>query len=514
MNTDSYDEIPYDSVPIHETHPAQLALLGTLFGLQPAAPEHCRVLEFGCASGGNLIPLAWHFPDSEFVGIERSAEQAAAGRALIADLGLRNIRILQADVLTLDARALGHFDYAVAHGFYSWVPDAVREHMFRILSATLAAQGIGYVSYNVYPGWRWRGMVRDLLRHAVRDCPTVRGRLAAAREAVRQYEAVFAGRRDPVSVLLHAELVQLGSRHPSYLYHEYLVDENTPFLFTDFMARAAQHGLQYLCETELHTMFPDGLGAAAGALVDAGRDIVTQEQTLDLLRMRLFRQTLLCRQERQVERELELERFAELAYHALLVPAEMPDRSRSEEQVFRTPEGETCPVSHPLTRAALQELAEAYPDALAFEELATRAAARVRAAGGPDTERDALLTELLQLFLRQFVGAALRPEKFPRADRQRPRVTALARGQAAAGLGHVATVRHKPMELDAVVTHLIGYLDGSRHHAELAALLVRDLEAGRIRLDMPLPSHAVLASAMESSLDRTLQRLAQQGLLA
>jgi len=514
MTPDSYDEIPYDSVPVHETHPAQLALLGSLFGMTPAAAERCRVLEFGCASGGNLIPLAWHLPDSEFIGIERSAEQAVAGQKLIERLGLGNIRILQADVLTLDTKAIGSFDYAVAHGFYSWVPDAVRERMFELLSATLAPQGIAYVSYNVYPGWRWRGMVRDLLRHAVRGTYGVREQVAAAREAIGRYEAAFAGQADPVSAMLRDELARLAHRHPSYLYHEYLVDENTPFLFGDFMATAARHGFQYLCETELHTMFPDGMGEAATDLVDAGHDIVEQEQMLDFLRNRMFRQTLLCRQAVRVERELELERFAELAYHAFLLPETTPDLAVPGEVRFQAPEGESCTVRHPLTQAALHELASVYPDAIGFPELAARAADRVRRHGGPAGERDALLVELLQLFLRQFVDASLRPAQFPRGERERPCATALARAQAASGLGHVATVRHKPMELDAVVARLIGYLDGRHRRDELAALLVRDLEAGRLHLDTSLPSHAALASAMAGSLDRTLDRLAQQGLLA
>ena len=513
MTADSYDQIPYDSTPIHETHPAQLALLGTLFGVQPAMPARCRYLELGCASGGNIIPLAYALPDSDIVGIERSAEQAAAGQALIAALGLRNVRIVQADVLELDFAPLGPFDYIVAHGFYSWVPAAVRARLFGILAEQLTPQGIGYVSYNVYPGWRWRGMVRELLRYQVRELSGPRERLAAARTAIDQYAAAFAGHPDPVVAMVREELLRLRTRHPSYLYHEYLVDENTPQLFSDFMAAATRHGLQYLCETELHTMFADDLDAAAQVLVDASDDIIQQEQTLDFLRNRLFRQTLLCRREVIVQRELDLERFAALAYHASLTPTGTPDLERHSEQVFVTPEGERCVVRHPLTKAALLELAEAYPAALTFTELAERAAQRVRRAGGPATEREALLIELLRLFLRQMVGGALQAESFARPDRARPCASRLARAQVAAGLGHVATIRHMPMGLDAFVAHLIGYLDGQRDRAELIKLLRRDLETGRLTLEGDAPAGATLTSTLAANVDRILAMLAQQGLL-
>ena len=34
------------------------------------AVASCRVLELGCAAGGNLLPMAASLPDSEFVGID------------------------------------------------------------------------------------------------------------------------------------------------------------------------------------------------------------------------------------------------------------------------------------------------------------------------------------------------------------------------------------------------------------------------------------------------------------
>ena len=62
MSTTSYDEVPYPSFPFAETQPAHIATVGRLFGLVTPAPGAARVLELGCAAGGNLNPLAVAWP--------------------------------------------------------------------------------------------------------------------------------------------------------------------------------------------------------------------------------------------------------------------------------------------------------------------------------------------------------------------------------------------------------------------------------------------------------------------
>src|SRR5262249_29590623 len=164
----SYDDVPYDSHPIWVTHPDHLAVIATLAGMRPAPVEHCRVLELGCASGGNLIPMAVALPESQFVGIDLSPAQVADGQATIAALGVRNVTLEAQSILDLD-ESIGTFDYIVCHGVYSWVPPAVQDGILAVFARHLAPQGVAYVSYNTHPGWHLRGMVRDMmLFHAAR----------------------------------------------------------------------------------------------------------------------------------------------------------------------------------------------------------------------------------------------------------------------------------------------------------------------------------------------------------
>ena len=89
-----YDAIPYASFSHPATRPANLYTVGTLFGV--AAPDFraARVLELGCASGGNLIPLAFQYPDSHYVGIDYSERQIEMADKSVSDLGLENIELI------------------------------------------------------------------------------------------------------------------------------------------------------------------------------------------------------------------------------------------------------------------------------------------------------------------------------------------------------------------------------------------------------------------------------------
>jgi hypothetical protein len=86
LKQSSYDEIPYESQPFAQSHPDRLATLGRFFGLSPAPVTQCRVLELGCASGGNLIPMAYHLQGaSHSQSAPRSGEHGSGFKAAGSD---------------------------------------------------------------------------------------------------------------------------------------------------------------------------------------------------------------------------------------------------------------------------------------------------------------------------------------------------------------------------------------------------------------------------------------------
>ncbi|MFN0035513.1 MAG: methyltransferase domain-containing protein [Saprospiraceae bacterium] len=148
----SYDQCAYPSYPYPQTHPDRLATIAALFGLNPPDVERCRVLELGCAGGGNLLPMAEQLPGSTFVGIDNSAKQIEQAVQATKALGLTNI-----DFRTLDLREIddgfGEFDYIICHGLYTWVPKELQPKIIAICRRHLAANGVAFISYNTLPGW-------------------------------------------------------------------------------------------------------------------------------------------------------------------------------------------------------------------------------------------------------------------------------------------------------------------------------------------------------------------------
>src|SRR5438067_313897 len=162
----SYDAVPYESLPFVDTHPSRVAAVARLHGLNPPAVERCRVLELGCAHGSNLIPMAVTLPESRFVGIDLSRRQIADGQNVVAALGLTNIDLQPLSILDVDEK-LGVFDYVICHGVYSWVPAEVQRKILDICARQLSPDGVALVSYNTYPGWFVRQMVRELMLYHV-----------------------------------------------------------------------------------------------------------------------------------------------------------------------------------------------------------------------------------------------------------------------------------------------------------------------------------------------------------
>jgi len=59
-----YDMTPYTSISFPQSAPGQLAAIAHLFGLETPEVSSARVLEIGCAAGGNLIPFAAAHPQA------------------------------------------------------------------------------------------------------------------------------------------------------------------------------------------------------------------------------------------------------------------------------------------------------------------------------------------------------------------------------------------------------------------------------------------------------------------
>ncbi|MBE0510501.1 MAG: class I SAM-dependent methyltransferase [Gammaproteobacteria bacterium] len=466
---DSYDDIPYQSHAIPETHPQALAALARLSGIESANPQQCRVLELACASGGNLIPMAWQLPGSQFVGIDLSAVQIHEGQQRIAQTGLTNIQLQTGDIL--DYQPEGPFDYIIAHGVYSWVPEAVRSAILRLCQQHLSPQGIAYISYNTLPGWRMRGMLRDSLLHSVDRQSAPAARLAAAHHFLNRFEQGLGDIDALHSEYLRHEIGHIRSTHPSYLYHEYLAETNQPFLYRQFVADAAGHGLKPFGDARLHTLFAATLGEHAAEMVEDGDSPLERQQRYDFLVNRNFRQSLLCRSELPSLDEPSPEAFARLALFSTLQPPRKLDLRKAKPQPFTDTHGQQHPVSHPLSKVALSLLARAQPAALAYPELEAQAQHLLMQQGDPRfaAQPEHLFGELFMLYAHQHIGASPEPEAMPSVNLSTPAVCPHARVEAP--LGQLTGRHHRTLRLGRDEMQLIALLDGTRDREALLTSL-------------------------------------------
>ena len=284
LETNSYDELPYLSKPFQQTHPRRLATIATLFGMQPKQIPDCRVLEIGCASGSNLIPMACEFPKGQFVGVDLSIHQIKKAKQTAEALNINNIDLRHCDILDIDD-SFGKYDYIVAHGIYSWVPDNVQKHILKVCKHRLNEQGVAYISYNTYPGWRMRGLLRDMMLYHANNFEDIPTKIIQAKALINFLSETVPAENNAYGTLLRDELERMKNWNDSYFRHDLLSEVNDPIYFYQFIEKAKTEGLQYLAETEVSSMIANIFDAKVKETLDKiGTNIIQREQYMDFIR--------------------------------------------------------------------------------------------------------------------------------------------------------------------------------------------------------------------------------------
>ena len=458
-----YDQVLYPNVPFLQTHPDRLATLGILFGLDPAPVSKCRVLEVGCGDGENLIPMAFENPASEFLGLDAADVAIRAGNREIAAHGLTNIRLEHVD-LTDAGSEIGVFDYLIAHGFYSWVPEPVRDKLLALAQAVLSPHGILFVSYNALPGGRIRQMFRDMMMFHLGEVTELEAAVQGAREVVQWFQASRAS-EGPLGIF-QSQIEAIMERQPNVLYHDELNAVYHPVYLHEFLAHAGGFGLQYLSEANYYDTQPGNLPGAVVAEIDRvsrGNRII-RDQYFDFMKCRMMRQTLLCRRDIVLPDAPLANRLALLYAASAAKPVSpKPELGPGIAEEFRGGRGTGVTTAHPLTKGVMLSLSEVWPQALSFPELL---AAACRLTGEPP-DAEGLRRILMSTFGAGVIELHSRPPRCVAGVSQFPVASELVRSQVRRGRC-ATTARHTTIEAkDQNIRLLIGLLDGTR---DLAAL--------------------------------------------
>lgn len=300
MQQTIYKELGYKSYPFPFTTPAYLEAYGALIGLNTPPAKTARVLELGATYGGNIISQAVFNPEATFVGIELSQDQVEKGNQIICDAKLENVSLIQGNILNFE-ESMGTFDYIIAHGFYSWISDEMKNKLLNIISSHLADNGIAYVSYNTYPGWHTMEEVRQLMLFANRD-----------QDNLTHKEKVLRGKT--VGSLVGAQILNydnlkernskfLGAlrsimqKDDYYVGHDHLEPHNDPCYFYQFNDHLKAHDLAYVCDADLTLSMVRTYDESIADKLEqlAPNSQADQEQYLDFILDTTFRKSIICK---------------------------------------------------------------------------------------------------------------------------------------------------------------------------------------------------------------------------
>lgn len=489
-----YDDVPYPSFVFPQTNPDRLSTLARVHGIDAADPAKCRMLELGCGDGTNLLSLAYMLPESRFVGIDLAATHINAAKRSALELGLANVEFLEMDVTQADPAALGEFDFIVAHGLFSWVPEFVRPAIFDLYANCLAPTGVGYISYNALPGCHIREITHGMMKFATRNISDPREKVAAGIEFLES--VVDAAEEDSVyQTMLDLELEQISERTPENVFHDDLSEMNRPFYFEEFTDLLEKHGFQYLCEAE-----PSELGKQAAFKFPEGfsSDVTAREQYRDFAIGRRFRTTLFCQKDLAVDRDFRPERLKGLRFAAQLETDSSDSTANDSPVSFTTPKGNKVTLNHPLTKAGLTAIADAWPRALKLTDIV-----------GAANEADAMVTlgYFTQLYMAGFLKAHCLEQQFFTEISERPEASRFARYQIERGSNAVATLTGLNLEIkDPAIGRLLYLADGTRD--------IDDLTQSMLEFAAEFNAEEMLdPGEMKASVLNNLQAFADAGLL-
>lgn len=491
MTTDNvYDASPYPVLSHSDTHPDKAATIATLLGLNPPPITNCRVLELGCAGGGNLLPMAESLRNSTFVGVDYATKQIEQARERAEQLSLTNIRFETMDILDID-EDFGEFDYIIAHGVYSWVPEDVRDYVLHICKHNLSPNGLAYISYNTYPGWHSLMVVRDLMLWHTRTSETPEQKMEEAfgitaflAETMRRtgHNPAYAAYLDRY---MSKRFKYDKDKHPlleTSLLHDEMEEVNQPVYFHEFHSHAQEHDLQYVAEVPfVQVLMPDIPVEVQQHLGSLATNLVEMEQYVDYVRHRTFRRTLLTHEATQIERKLTAEPVMKFYVASRAKVVDDPDASDDIER-FADSDDVTLSINHAVSKAAMHHLIETSA-IFSFDDLFDIACERINLTNATEQDRQVLAANLLQGFsssteLVEFFtvnpGAVATVSDKPRA-RPIARLDAINHD-----LPNTTNLKHERLILDPFIRLILPYVDGEHSRDDILDKLVEHVSEGRI----------------------------------
>lgn len=288
----SYERLPYKSKTYKHTNPSYQRYIAHVKGLKTNEIENARVLEMGCSFGGNIIPFAVGYENSEVIGIDLSKVQVDKGNEIIKGIGIDNIKLYNMNILDYN-QEFGLFDYIICHGVYSWVPEIVQDKILDVIKKSLKPNGIAHVSYNTYPGWKSIEIYRDSALFRLETLKDQNIDLDESTQVLLSRKmANFIKEQSFMDEHIKEKSEGILSGEEHYIYHEYLEVFNKPQYFNEFVEKIEEKGLKYVSDTVFtKCIIPSDISEILD--LECGDDDIAKEQYLDFKYNIQFRNSLI-----------------------------------------------------------------------------------------------------------------------------------------------------------------------------------------------------------------------------
>jgi len=483
-----YDRIIYPDGAYAVAHPDRAAVVAALMGLKPPPVHTARILELGTGTGGHLIAIASQYPQAVCVGVDYAQAQIRIANETVEAVGLTNITFHALNFLDIP-ETIGEFDYIIAHGIFSWVPEEVRQRMLDIIQRHLAPNGVAYLSYNAYPGWRTLQISADIMRYHTRNIEDPWEKAKAAREIIAEMAELPAHNvgdsdwtrfmntyHEVLSTL--TDYLRIKSDH--VLLHDDLEETSRPFYYYEIVDLLAEHDLEYLADAAFPSNMVTNLAPNEEQwLKSVAHSFDEMEQYLDLIRNRTFRTSLIVHHSAQFTRSITPLPIANF-YVLSSIQRSDPQPEGLEDGVIHYTSGEGIgfATGDAVMIAALDTVIEFRGLHIPFRDLVRRARERAYAYAIPsstlDEDANKIATTLLQFYGKSInmVEFYTTPPTYVATLSERPVASKYARYQAINN-EMVTNQRHNRVQLGPNARAIISLLDGTNDRAALIEAMMR-----------------------------------------
>lgn len=363
-SNNKYDELPYLTSARRKASPDCIATVSSLLGHKVNDPSKSRILEIGCGTGEHIITIASSYPESYCLGVDLSPVQINMGLEFIKKLQLENIELSVSDFNNLKAEK---FDYIIAHGLMSWIPINEQKNLLETIQKHLTNEGIAYISYNTFPGWHEKKIIREIMLGASNLENNIVERAKAGLLRLSQAELALKNDTSAYSVSIQEHHKKFQKLPIWYIAHEYMEPNNNPFYFEEFSSLLNTCSLEFLGEINLDSMIASNYPATFSKILEKEENLIKREQLSDYFLNRSFRESLIRKKLNFKNKINTLEAVSTMWIRAQV--DRTPKFDTKDSFAFQFKNNTNIGISDSIHEKALQKLSKSWPAAVSFTEL-------------------------------------------------------------------------------------------------------------------------------------------------